>query len=268
MPYRAIVEITSQRDLTSPTTRGDFLMFTNDHVDLLISAGVRFQLLSNPDQPGTAGQIARHTAQAIGAQLQNFLAAAEPAAEPAQPYRLQLVSSSDYTPLEAIKATMAVRTSCRHHSDWPASTSNSFTSHLLISAMQHLDGFCEAPWSWRRPHHRQELMIGIHAPGGWIPDVPDITWLDQAALTRQWDEARAVVITAEAALELPDYLPRRPAVFLITDSTIPDHLWAAAERLRPEHILFWPTAREWLLERLRGTTQAIPAPVGRSRDER
>lgn len=82
----------------------------------------------------------------------------------------------------------------------------------------------------------------------WRPDLPGISWVSAAELTEVWQSASLVVVTTEAAADLPVGLPARNGLFLLAGSDSPDQVWDAVAAASPEAVLYWPACDDWLTE--------------------
>jgi hypothetical protein len=248
-----------------------------DHIDLLVTAAVRWRLLTDHTTAAFGADsvelVVASPAEAGRALQQQHLAGQQrrPLAElqqqpptaldrlaslgriPTAPwtalgtYRFRAVDILD--PVEVIKACHAYEHLSRHSPGWADSVARRLVRAIVTAATQRLEGYEEAPWIWTRPQVRSGPPIGLAR--GWTPTLTGVSWVDVEKLTLAWPTASLVVITADAAGDVPAGLPSRGGLIVIAERAPGDSVWEEVMALAPEAVVFWPTCAAWLEEQMR-----------------
>ncbi|MFE5339670.1 hypothetical protein ACFQ80_05595 [Isoptericola sp. NPDC056578] len=240
---------------TSPT-------LTNDHIDLLVTAAARWQILTDPTTAAFAGD--HHlglTPTQAGQQLrQENLAATAHLADQGSLKPADLVDPGPYThepiqhvdPVEVIKAVHAAQHACAPSPRWQHGTARKLLTAVATAATYRLPGYADAPWLWTRPQRRTGMPLGI-ATGDDYPPIPGLQWhAPGEQLHDLWAKAPLVLITPAAALELPADLAARSGVFILTTTETQAKIWLAVRDLKMQTgVLHWPTCEPWLTGQLR-----------------
>ena len=239
----------------------DTQLLSGDHVDLLISAAVRWRILTS----GTAAAFTRAETHLVGAtrteagrllQQENLASVRWLAdrgrcrlGERATPDPYRFTPVEHLVPVEVIKACHAAEALCSAAPGWPGSTARRLLVAVETAATHRLAGYSSAPWQWTRPHRRRAAPVAVG--GSWRPDLPGITWVDLDELSAHWSAAALVVITTQIAEQLPPDLPTRSGVFILADQSPGEAAWEAILALDiPALVLFWPTCEPWLAEQV------------------
>lgn len=150
-----------------------FVMLSDDHIDLLITACVRWRVLTSAtaaafSPPGDHLLVAGATEAGRLLREQNT-AAMQWLSERGRtrlrertlpgPYDHRDVERLD--PVEVIKAAHAAQACCAASPTWEASAARRLMVAVITAATHRLDGYSTAPWSWTRPHHRRGRPLGI-----------------------------------------------------------------------------------------------------------
>lgn len=152
-------------------------------------------------------------------------------------------------PVEVIKACHAYQHLCSSAPGWSGSTAHRLVAAIATAATHRLSGYAQAPWIWTRPQIRAGRPVALGRQ--WRPDLPGISWVDVAELTEAWQSASLIVVTTEAAADLPGGLPARGGLFLLANSDPPDQVWDAVAAVSPEAVLYWPVCDPWLADQVR-----------------
>lgn len=245
----------------------------DDHLDLLVSAAADWGLLAvdgRPFPPRTALQecLLRASAHAAGQQLRQENTAA--ALWLADHGRGSLVEVPDedaaYThrpvaridPVEVIKAAHCAQQACRDSPTWEGGYPARLLAALITAATHRLPGYADAPWEWTRPVRRAGPSVGVALPGSAPPPVPGLLWVAPDAVREHWASAPLVVVPVAAAAAVPEDLPPRPGVLVLTveGAEDPDQVWHAVTALGSAAlVVMWPSGAPWLQQQLRD-----PAP--------
>lgn len=251
------------------TTRIPTPVLTDDHIDLLISAAVRWDVLTSRTRAAFSSSTAEQgmliaTATEAGRLLRAENAAAvEWLATQGRSRLTDRVQSQTYThhpvehlrPVEVIKAAHAVQSICSPSPTWQGSVAQQLVGKVITAATYRLDGYADAPWYWTRPHLRPGASIGVGV-GDDHPQIAGLDWFDPSCLGSSWTTAPLVIITPAAALDLPPDMEPRPGVFVLVREEHPNAVWEALLALDMQAlVLFWPASRAWLLHQL-----SDPAP--------
>lgn len=239
--------------------RGD--LASHDHLDLLVSASVRFNLLVAPTtaafSPATAQATVAATPTAAGRLLlEENLAALRwrsgrgrgPLEVSAEQLHYEHRPVARFELVEVIKAAHAYERLALGSPGWAGSAAHRLVDEIVHAATQRLPGYVDAAWRWTRPPVRAGVPIGLRRD--WTPVERGVSWLQPSELVRRWDTAALVVLTVEALVELPCGLPARPGVYLCVQGAVQDQLWPAVTRLQHDVLVQLPAGRPWLLEQL------------------
>ncbi|GAA4757367.1 hypothetical protein GCM10023328_46610 [Modestobacter marinus] len=243
-----------------------------DHLDLLVSAAIAYGQLTSATRAAfspvhAAAVTAASPDEAGQLLLEENLAAARWRAGRGRgrlpagrllTYRHRPVE--DWEPVEVLKAVHAYSHATADSPGWAGSAAHRFTVDVAHAAAQHLPGYAEAPWRWRRPS-RPGVPVGLC--GTWRPDVADISWTTPTELLQRWAHADAVVLTSEVLEQLPAKLPTRsgPVYLLTRPGGLTPHQWELAGLLGQALLVELPTAAAWLQEQLQpdiGVPQRSP----------
>lgn len=236
-----------------------------DHLDLLVSAAVRWKILTS----ATAAAFSRAEAHLVVAtaveaghliQQENIAAirwltdrGRSRLAERLVPAPYSFTEVPRLVPVEVIKACHAAELACAASPGWSASAAKRLLTAIAAAAAYRLEGYADAPWCWTRPARRSGPPIAVG--GSWRPPLPGVTWVDLDVVAEHWEGASLVIVTTEVATTLP-VLPPRAGVFLLADHDPADEVWEAIIAMDDQAVvMFWPTCEPWLREQLRD-----PAP--------
>lgn len=231
---------------------------STDHIDLLLSAAVEYQLLPDP----AAAAVGSHlqpllTATVVtdlGHQLQqaNRNALAQTGSAPAKaPYGFASVPVGAIAPIEIVKAVHAMEHLCQGSPGWAFSAAYQFLRDLERAATQRVPGYADAAWQWSRENLRTGPPIGVAR--GWKPaGVEDVMWVTATQARAQWDSAHLIVVTLDTITAMDGMTPR-PAIFLAVDREMKAEVWSKTEGLsfQPDRVLIFPTAIDWLHHHVR-----------------
>lgn len=242
-------------------------MLSVDHVDLLITAATRWDVLVSPSRHALAAtslQLVAGEPDALGRQL--LVANVESLRrQPAKPALDRLAATlrvpayrfipveTPLVPLEVIKAAQAAEHLCGAAPHWHGSAPARLLIGVKEAATHRLDGYSAAPYLWQRPARRSGLPIGYGAE--WRPDVDGLEWVERPHLVQRWTNARMIVLTADVVDDLPPALPARSGIVVLQSEQTPGVSWASLNSSPAGHVVFWPTAEAWLLEQLQ-----LPVP--------
>jgi hypothetical protein len=236
-------------------------LLTGDHIDLLITAALRWRVLTNATTAAFT-RAERHLVVATATETARILQQENLAAlrwlsdrgrtrladrAVPDPHVFREVDALD--PVEVIKACHAYQHLCSSAPGWSGSTAHRLVAAISTAATHRLSGYAEAPWIWSRPQIRAGHPVALGRQ--WRPDLPGISWVDVAGLIEVWQSASLIVVTTEAAADLPGGLPARGGVFLLASSDPPDQVWDAVAAVSPEAVLYWPVCDPWLAEQVR-----------------
>jgi hypothetical protein len=222
--------------------------FHHDHVDLLVTAAVDYQLLTNPVvsalRGGTGFAMTPNQAGSV-------LLAARPG--PGDPHatgeHLEYIFRriDRLVPVEVIKACHSFQHAASPTSTWAVSPARRLVEHIHRAATERIPGYADAPWAWRRPRTRPAAPIGL--AGTWRPEL-DVDWLsDSTELAQRWDAAAIVVVTAEVASSAAE-LPARPHVYVLARTDDLAQSWPAVARCGAEVLVTIPEGLSWLEDRI------------------
>lgn len=239
---------------------------TDDHIDLIISAAVRWHILTPrtraafSQSPGETHVLVA-TATEAGRQLREANRTA--IGWLVDKGRARLVDcvgvQEDYVhkpvetlhPIEVIKAVHAAQNACRHSPTWAKSPAQRLLDAVVTSATHRLEGYADAPWSWTRPRRRGGAPIGVVAAGQSPPAVPGLDWVSPQHARDTWNSAALVLVTVGAARELPADLPARSGVFVLAEQEDHNQVWESLTALEMEAlVLFWPACQQWLADQM------------------
>jgi hypothetical protein len=196
------------------------VLVTDDHLDLLVTAAVRYRVLlpaasaafTNAGivaSPAQAGQTLQH-------QQHRAAAAAPPYAEPPA-YRFRPVT--DLEPVEVLKAAHGYADLAASSPSWASSPARRLLEAIERAAVRQLPGYAAAPYHWTRPAQPAGGPVGLRRV--WIPPVNhDVTWIDShdtAQVRRRWLQASHILITVDAVADLPPALPTRDSVYVLAN---------------------------------------------------
>lgn len=236
-------------------------LLTGDHIDLLITAALRWRVLTDHTTAAftsTERHLVVATANEAGRILQQENLAAlrwlsdrgrSRLADRAIPEPHVFTEVDALDPVEVIKACHAYQHLCSPSPGWSGSTAHRLVAAITTAATHRLAGYAEAPWVWTRPQVRSGAPVALGRQ--WRPELPGISWVDATRLVQAWQSASLIVVTTEAAPDLPDGLPTRSGLFLLTNSDHPDQVWEAVASVAPEAVLYWPVCEDWLAEQVR-----------------
>jgi len=225
-----------------------------DHLDLLITAAVRYGVLINPTRAKftTAPGVAASPTDAGKLLLEQSLAAASAFTTPAETARVLDPELMDYehvpvvrvNPVEVLKAAHSYQDHASRSPRWSYSTARHLILDLIRASIEHLPGYAIAPRTWSRPPVRTGAPIGLRRQ--WIP-------IDTATL---------VLLTLDALIDLPTGLARRDAVYVIAGDTVTAADWAAIAQSPSLLLVQLPAGWEWLHNELDAAgALGSPAPA-------
>jgi len=231
-----------------------------DHVDLLVTAALRWGLVEIPlDQRDAAGVVETVIGTAVGRLLLTANAAAATAlgrtgrnrpvdrSVPVGAYAYRPVLN--LAPLEVIKAAQAAEQMCAPAPTWSGDHARELLTAILAAACYRLPGYAGAPFAWSRPdrYDGPPTAIGLD----WRPPIAGVRWVGIDAVRTAWVSASALLVSGQVAALLPADLPSRPRVYLLVDECDPEVAWQAVEVMDGhELVLPWPASRAWLGEQL------------------
>jgi hypothetical protein len=200
-----------------------------DHLDLLVTAAIQYRQLISPttaafSPAGSTRATAASPREAGQLLLEENLAAARWRVSRGRDRApLQLLEYSfrpvltPWTAVEVIKAVHAYQHDTADSPGWSGSAAHHLTGSIERAATQHLPGYAQAPWTWRRPSVLEQ-PVGLH--GAWAPVVPQVRWGDVDDVLTRWMHTAVVVITLEALELLPAQLaPRGGPTFVLAQSS-------------------------------------------------
>lgn len=249
-------------------TRSLSPVLSDDHIDLLVTAAVSWQVLAGRTAKALASGVVEHlilnsTPTQAGRALREANTASVrwldslghlPGRErlvagiPARAYEYRPVAGR-LEPVEVIKAVHAAQQMCSAPPSWPGSSAQRLLGAILTAAEHRLTGYANAPWSWTRPERRGGPPVGVAAPGEARPPVPGLRWVDPEELRQWWSSASLVVVRPAAAALVPVDLPSRSGVVvMITQDEHHEAAWTALVALErsAEQVWFWPQCQDYL----------------------
>jgi hypothetical protein len=238
-----------------------------DHVDLLVSAAVRYRLLAGSTTAAFATAPAPVTDLTGTGRLlleENVAAARrhqgrghdDPGAgvDPAG-YRYRVVES--FEPVEVIKAGH-----CYQHLTAELPTSAEATparrlvAAIIRAATERLPGYDAAAWYWTRPRRRDGAPIGLRH--SWAPVRRGVNWMTPDELAGHWEDAALVLVTVDALDDVPAGLPSRGGVYVCAGpGGIPRDAWRAMERVGADLVVAIPAGHDWLVDQLADPAAAV-----------
>lgn len=249
--------------------RGD--LATHDHLDLLVSACVRYGLLVSSTtaafSPAAADASTVASPTAAGRLLLEENLAALRWRHGRGRGALHLPDDQLHydhrpvdrlEPVEVVKAGHAYQHLAVDSPGWSGSAARRLVDAVVHAATERLPGYAEAPWHWTRPPARPGPPVGLR--GEWTPVDRGVVWVRPGELAQRWDEAALVVLTVDALDELPAGLPARPGVYLCAPGTVDDEHWPAVTQLQPDVVVLVPAGRAWLLEQLDDPATSVQRP--------
>lgn len=248
------------------TTRGCTTpVLTADHIDLIVTAATRWNVLASRTRAAfTPSPVEQHTLVATATEAGRLIREENKAAITwlAEHGRARLVdqaAAERYVhrpvealhPVEVIKAAHAAQAACQHSPTWPGSSTKRLLEAVVTAATHRLEGYADAPWAWTRPHRRGGAPVGIRTAVQEPPSIEHLTWVTVGEARQVWDDASMVIITVEAAGDLPADLRARAGVFVLTHEHDHNQVWDALTALEMEAlVLFWPQCQQWLTGQL------------------
>lgn len=244
------------------TTRGCATpVLSDDHIDLIITAAMRWHVITSRTAAAFSSSPAENhalvaTAHEAGRMLRTENRAAIAwLAERGRVRPGDQAAAGSYVhcpverlhPVEVIKAAHAAQAACHDSPAWATSSARRLLEAVVTSATHRLEGYADAPWAWTRPTRRGGTPVGILAAGEQPPPVPQLTWVTEDAAREVWDDAALVLVTVAAASVLPADLAGRSGVFVLTQGEDHNQVWDALTALEMEAlVLFWPQCGDWL----------------------
>lgn len=214
--------------------------FPADHIDLLVTAALRFGVIQSPDGVVRPAAHAKALAQRVGSMLWIRTGGCGG-------YVFRPVKDS-FDPVEVVKACHAVESVCG--AEWAGSMEQRVVAALVKAASLRVDGYSAAPWMWTRP----TAPIGFCLRGQSVPGLEGLEWVtDVDELREVWQSAAHVVVTSDAVPLLPAELVDRPRVHvLVIDPDRFAHAVVAAHECVYSHatVVLWPDGAGWLGEQL------------------
>jgi hypothetical protein len=232
-----------------------------DHLDLLVTAAIQYRQLISPttaafSPAGSTRATAASPREAGQLLLEENLAAARWRVSRGRGRApVQLLEYSfrpvltPWTAVEVIKAVHAYQHDTADSPGWSGSAAHHLTGSIERAATQHLPGYAQALWTWRRPSGLVQ-PVGLH--GAWAPVVPQVRWSDVDDVLAGWVHTPVVVVTLEALELLPAQLPpREGATFVLTQSgRLGSHEWSLLEHVAGGVLVELPRAAGWLAHQL------------------
>jgi hypothetical protein len=216
-----------------------------DHLDLLVTAAIQYRQLISPttaafSPAGSTRATAASPREAGQLLLEENLQLLEYSFRPVL---------TPWTAVEVIKAVHAYQHDTADSPGWSGSAAHHLTGSIERAATQHLPGYAQAPWTWRRPSVLEQ-PVGLH--GAWAPVVPQVRWGDVDDVLTRWMHTAVVVITLEALELLPAQLAPRggPTFVLAQSSQLGSHEWGLLERVAGGVLVELPRAADWLAQQL------------------
>jgi len=217
-----------------------------DHLDLLITAAVRYGVLVNPTRAKftTAPGVAASPTDAGKLLLEQSLAAASAFTTPAETARVLDPELMDYEHVPVVRVNPVEVLNASRSPRWSYSTARHLILDLIRASIEHLPGYATAPRTWSRPPVRTGAPIGLRRQ--WIPIDTGVQWLSPNEFATRWDTATLVLLTLDALIDLPTGLARRDAVYVIAGDTVTAADWAAIAQSPSLLLVQLPAGREWL----------------------
>lgn len=229
---------------------------TTDHLDLLVSAALRYRVLVSATaaafSAGTsrAGTVATPT-EAGWLLLEQYLSAIRWGTGTGPPagvdYQHRQVHR--FEPIEVVKAAHCLQHLCQDSPSWAGSAAARLLEAILRGATERLPGYAQAAWHWTRPAAPTGEPVGLSRT--WKPIETGVRWLTTPGeLAQAWDNASLVLLPVDVLELLPADLPQRPGVYACVAGAVEPEVWVALEELQPDAVIVLPTGRRWLLEQL------------------
>lgn len=236
-------------------------LVTADHLDLLVTAAVKYRLLITPtamaftDTTVGTGTVASPT-EAAALLLEEQIAALRwHAGRGCQVLEIPIdLLTHRYRPIElpgpvqVIKACHAYQHLASASPGWSASAAHRLVEAIIRAATCRLPGYSAASWHWRRAAHADGAVIGLRR--AWTPLERGVTWLDPAALRRRWDGASHALITLDALPDLPEGLAPHPRAYVLAGDHIDPAEWQSMADGALAALVMLPPGLPWLLEQL------------------
>jgi len=235
-----------------------------DHLDLLLTAAERYEVLSNPTRaafscsrgvgisPTAAGRLLlEHSICAARVAL----GGTDPVLDP-ELGAYQHVPVPTPRPVEVLKAAYSYQDQAQTSPQWPGSSAARILQHLIRAAAEHLPGYDGAPSLWRRPPARTGHPIGLCRE--WTPVDEGIRWVSPRELAAHWDSAALVVVTVPALPDVPVGLSPRTGVYVVAGGPVSAAEWQRVAAGPSPVLVELPAGEGWLREEL--TAAAAGAP--------
>jgi hypothetical protein len=235
-------------------------VITPDHLDLLVTAAVRYRVLvdaataaasegashiTTVATPNEAGQLLLE--ENLATVLRHAVGSTRSDQQRPPDYVHRPVDQ--FQPIEVVKAVHCYQHLCAVNPSWGSSTAAGLAAAILHAATERLPGYDEAAWSWTRASTRTGEPVGLRRR--WQPVAQGVRWLPADELAAAWDNAALVLLTDEAIEDVPAGLPSRGGVYVCTGAAIDPGTWGGLEALQPDVVVMLPAGREWLVEQLR-----------------
>ena len=230
---------------------------SDDELDLLVTAAVRWRLLTSPAAAALQHLPARgpvSSATAAGWSLLHHAHAAAAASgarsAPARARGYRHLPVDHVDPLQVLAGALRCERLTAASPSWTGSAAAQLLDRLLRAAAARLPGVSDPPPAWSRPPARTGAAVGCsHTPAA-APLLPGLVWLEPAQLAARWDAAAVVVLDADVVADLPP-LPRRPAVYVVcTGPQLPTDTWRRLCELPAAALVSLPVGRPWLTAQL------------------
>jgi hypothetical protein len=152
-----------------------------DHLDLLVSAAVRYRVLAGPTAaafsaagesagivatPSDAGRLLLKQNRA-SARWKSVRARVEADMSDVETLHYEHRRVEDFEPIEVIKAAHGYQQRVADGPIWNGTAAQRLLDAIVYAAIQRLPGYAEAAWEWTRKTHRLGAPVGLRRH--WVP---------------------------------------------------------------------------------------------------
>lgn len=244
-------------------------LVTADHLDLLVSAAVRYRVLVSETAAtfsslvGVGGTVGTTPDEAGRILLEENIASLHWRTSRGRG-RVELdPTKSEYLhhpvdvfePVEVLKASHAYQRITSDSPSWAGSVAFRLATAIAGAATQRLPGYAAARWFWERPPARTGEPVGLRR--SWSPGGLEVNWVTREQMRRQWDDAALVLVAVDAIEDLPTGLAPRAGVYLLADAHVTAAQWPEIEQLNPDVMVMLPAGADWLAKQLRDPQRAV-----------
>jgi len=229
-----------------------------DHLDLLLTAAERYEVLSNPTRAAVScsrGAVISPTS-AGRLLLEHSICAACIALGGTDPVLDPELGAYQHVPVEVLKAAYSYQDQAQTSPQWPGSSAARILQHLIRAVAEHLPGYDGTPSPWRRPPARTGHPVGLWRE--WAPVDEGIRWVRARELAAHWDSAALVVVTVPALPDVPIGLSPRTWVYVVAGGPVSEAEWQRVTAGPSPVLVEMPAGERWLREELTAVATGVP----------